>query len=495
VKRTMTGIRSSAGKGRKGERGGEDRQQMTAEQAAELADAKNARARAVKMVGDQLAKESDLALAHVLRSASMLQQRVSSWPAKHFVQPVKPFTQAAVAAVQDMPALCDRIDNAHIDLQEAGAHLLGLKEQLARMPPEDAGEVEHDSLLDSIEQAEDHVEVAKEVLASLEADWAAKVAQVNALDDLVVKVEDKRVNGKRIESVLHPAPQSDKMAKAHLREILSEACEGIFRGSIIKDFIPPNCRYIESLHLVLNTGNCCFEVLDRTLPGNRPDEWEQATGGSRQTKEWRQAGLDYQKIVEETLGGRSMRRPLTKYHGGQVEKLFRGQVTLLEHRLLSKGIAGLTQDKEAVQIVHELRACLEALAVVHQQVSIARPDIEVLEVAVKNFKGSLLFFSSPATPAPCRYTPNFYHAILDHIVDQCKQLSKYGLSLAMLSSKILEANNKIVKAVLHRLPVVGQRREGSHAHLPLVQGLKKCIVMGRVSRPALYRSLADYFKE
>jgi hypothetical protein len=259
VKRTMTGIKSSAGKGRKGGRGGEDRQ-MTAEQAAELAAAKNARARAVKMVGDQLAKESDLALAHVLRSASMLQQRVSSWPAKHFVQPVKPFTQAAAAAVQDMPALCDRIDNAHIDLQEAGAHLVGLKEQLARMPPEDAGEVEHDRLLDSIEQAEDHVEVAEEVLASLEADWAAKVAQVNALDDLVVKVEDKRVNGKRFVSVLQPAPQFDKMAKAHLREILSEACEGIFRGSIIKDFIPPNFPYIESLHLVLNTGNCWFEV-------------------------------------------------------------------------------------------------------------------------------------------------------------------------------------------------------------------------------------------
>jgi hypothetical protein len=149
-----------------------------------------------------------------------------------------------------------------------------------------------------------------------------------------------------------------------------------------------------------------------------------------------------------------------------------------------------------VQIVHELRACLEALAVVHQQVSIARPDIGVLEAAVKNFKGSLLFFFSPATPAPCRYTPKFYdHAILDHIVDQCKQLSKYGLLLAMLSSKFLEANNNIVKAVLRRLPGGGQRREGSHAHLPLVQGLKKCIVMGWVSRPALYRSLADYFKE
>jgi hypothetical protein len=49
----------------------------------------------------------------------------------------------------------------------------------------------------------------------------------------------------------------------------------------------------------------------------------------------------------------------------------------------------------------------------------------------------------------------------------------------------LEANNKNVKAVLNQLPGGSQRREGSNAHLRLVQGLKKCIVIGRVSRPAL----------
>jgi hypothetical protein len=139
---------------------------------------------------------------------------------------------------------------------------------------------------------------------------------------------------------------------------------------------------------------------------------------------------------------------------------------------------------------------MEVLAVVHQQVSIARPDLIVLDAAVKSFKDSFLFFSSPATPVPCSYTAQFYdHAILDCIMDQCKRLSKHGLSLAMMSSTFLEANNIIVKAVLRRLPGGGQRREGSAALLPLVQGLKKCIVMGRVSRPALFCLLADYFKE
>jgi hypothetical protein len=211
--------------------------------------------------------------------------------------------------------------------------------------------------------------------------------------------------------------------KAHLREILSEACQGIFRGSIIKDFISPNSWYIESLNLVLNTGNGwlevarnCFQYLltlegkvqDRTIPGNQPNEREQAIGGSPQTKEWRQTGLDYQKIVEDTVGGRSMCRPLTKYHGSQVERIFSGQDGQTEHRLLSKGIAVRARDKEAVPhllslskrilfflfrlCLEELRACLELLATVHQQVSIARPDTEVLEVAVESFKDSFLFF-------------------------------------------------------------------------------------------------------
>jgi hypothetical protein len=131
-------------------------------------------------------------------------------------------------------------------------------EQLARMPPEGAGEVEHDTLLDSIEGAADHVEVAQEVVASLEAEWAAHVAKVKSLDALVVKVDDKRVNGKASSLSFNPS-QFDKMAKSNLREILSEACAGIFRGSITKDLISPNSWYIESLYLVLNTGNCWFK--------------------------------------------------------------------------------------------------------------------------------------------------------------------------------------------------------------------------------------------
>jgi hypothetical protein len=127
-----------------------------------------------------------------------------------------------------------------------------------------------------------------------------------------------------------------------------------------------------------------------------------------------------------------MRRPLTKYYGAQVEKIFRGQGALSERRLLYKDIACLTKDKEAVQIVDELRACLEcldALARMHQQVSIPRPDIQVLKAAVTSCRDSLRFFSSSVTLGSCRSTAKFYDgAIRDRIVEKCKRLPKYGLS-------------------------------------------------------------------
>jgi hypothetical protein len=92
--------------------------------------------------------------------------------------------------------------------------------------------------------------------------------------------------------------------------------------------------------------------------------------------------------------------------------------------------------------------CLEAIAIVHQQVS-KKTEVEVLEAAVKRLKDSLLFFPSPVTPVLWRYTAKSYgYAILNPFVDQCNRLSKHGLELAMLSSNFLEASNINVKFVL-----------------------------------------------
>jgi hypothetical protein len=53
-----------------------------------------------------------------------------------------------------------------------------------------------------------------------------------------------------------------------------------------------------------------------------------------------------------------------------------------------------------------------------------------------------------------------------------KVLSERGLWLAVVSSKFLEAN-KVVKAIMRRLS--GSGGGASFAHLPLVQGLKRCV--------------------
>jgi hypothetical protein len=59
------------------------------------------------------------------------------------------------------------------------------------------------------------------------------------------------------------------------------------------------------------------------------------------------------------------------------------------------------------------------------------------------------------------------HAWLDHIVNQTKELTELHMSLALLYSRLLEANNKFAKAVLRRLPGGGTGK-AKMSYLPLV---------------------------
>jgi hypothetical protein len=75
-------------------------------------------------------------------------------------------------------------------------------------------------------------------------------------------------------------------------------------------------------------------------------------------------------------------------------------------------------------------------------------------------------------------------------VNQTKELRELHMSLALLSSKFLEANNKCVKAVLRRLPGGGTHK-ANMSHLPLVQGFLMCIACSYVvRRTQLYPSFA-----
>jgi hypothetical protein len=75
----------------------------------------------------------------------------------------------------------------------------------------------------------------------------------------------------------------------------------------------------------------------------------------------------------------------------------------------------------------------------------------------------------------------YYHAWLDHKVNQTKELTELHMSLGMLFSELLEANNKFAKAVLRRLPGGGMRK-AKMSYLPLVHGFLKCIACSYVVR-------------
>jgi hypothetical protein len=223
-----------------------------------------------------------------------------------------------------------------------------------------------------------------------------------------------------------------------------------------------------------------------------PEEWELASSSSKQPKQWRANGFDFEEHLVTVLG-QKMLCPLTQFHGSQVEAMFKHQDAVWQEEPLASGIKALEDDPAVKNLVQDLKSTFEALAVVHQQVNKAQPNMEELKVAIDGFSTSVKSFVHAGTLKPCRYKLMFYdHALMSHAVEMSEELAKN--SLAVVSSRFLEANNKVVKAVMKRLPGGAVRRSGSHAHLPLVHGLKKRIALAHVSRPKLYESMKALYE-
>jgi hypothetical protein len=150
----------------------------------------------------------------------------------------------------------------------------------------------------------------------------------------------------------------------------------------------------------------------------------------------------------------------------------------------------LGKDREVGGLVRDLKTTFEALAELYAQLNSSDPDVEALQHTQAKFRSAVRTFADNSMP-PCAYRMKFYdHAWLDHVVSQTKELRELHMSLALLSSKFLEANNKCVKAVLRRLSGGGTRK-ANMSHLPLVQGFLKCGACSYVVRHTqLYPSFA-----
>lgn len=235
-------------------------------------------------------------------------------------------------------------------------------------------------------------------------------------------------------------------------------------------------RWLEGLHLCLNTGNGFYELArdmlhyvllpdgtprDLNSPDAAAADWPRPRSGSIQQPIWRSLGFDLQALVEE-IWGPKLKLPLTKYHGVQVEQLFREQHKLWEHPKLAR-LGEVKGDAGAA--VAAMKDAWGALSSIHKQINMHPANIGVLEEAVSEFRAAVLTLEFPATPSPFRLKRKFYeHAILDHLLTQVRALQSMGLSMAIVSSRFLEANNRTVKARVHTLPGGGRKVEGEYCH-------------------------------
>jgi hypothetical protein len=89
-------------------------------------------------------------------------------------------------------------------------------------------------------------------------------------------------------------------------------------------------------------------------------------------------------------------------------------------------------------------------------------------IIYKEGLATLEFDRPGATPKPCQMQRNTNeHVIVDHLMAQTAQLQQMGLSLAVMSSRYLEANNKTVKRRFKTLPSGGVKREHGFGSDPL----------------------------
>jgi hypothetical protein len=144
----------------------------------------------------------------------------------------------------------------------------------------------------------------------------------------------------------------------------------------------------------------------------------------------------------------NIRRPLQKYHGGQLEKIYGQHDLIWEHPKLAAALSRMAGDRVCRQVMTSVKSVWKCLSAVHRGVRQAHPDVHL----VKGYVGALLhevdLLRGQNTPNPCRYRGKFYdHALASHVVKDLENLKGHDLGLVQFCTRSLEHNNRPLKAL------------------------------------------------
>jgi hypothetical protein len=160
------------------------------------------------------------------------------------------------------------------------------------------------------------------------------------------------------------------------------------------------------------------------------------------------------------------------------------------------GVAGQHQaDTDLMKVVDNLKEMWRCWSIVHSAVSKPDRDVDRLANAIRSLASAFDYFYNHPYP-PLRTTLKWYeHVTFSHLMPQLVMLKRKGLSLAAMSSKYLEALNKITKRILRSLPGGGRSRAGEDANPtvrhPMFQAFVKLSALLRWHRQALYKGHAE----
>jgi hypothetical protein len=165
----------------------------------------------------------------------------------------------------------------------------------------------------------------------------------------------------------------------------------------------------------------------------RPEIW------SGQAAIWRSRGLGFEAVVQEVL---NIRRPVQKYHGGQLEKIYGQQHLILEHPKLAAALSRMAGDSVCRRVMTSVKSAWKCLSAVHREVHQAHPDVDVVKGYVDAFLDEVDLLRGQNTPKPCRYRGKSYdHALASHVVKDFENLRGHDLGLVHFCTRSLEHYN------------------------------------------------------